>query len=206
MIRSFAFILLTVLIVQCSSFAPVVVKGSRALTLTITREKQDENVDTTSKNPLELASWYAVEAFGRAFGSKKSSGDQPGGSGSIDLSIAPSSLDETLQRIKIDNDRSYFLSGEVDRLIYDVDCTFADPFVSFDGRDRFIENLANLGSFITKYDAKMINYEVEDGGKEVKTKVGWRFDHSCIKVAMYIVYVVINFPPFLLYGTGNGQA
>ena len=167
MIRSY---LLTLLIVQCTSFAPVV-NRSRTFSLTITREKRDENVDTTSKNPLELASWYAVEAFGKAFGSKKPLGDQPGGSGPIDLSVPPSSLDETLQRIKIDNDRSYFLSGEVDRLIYDEDCTFADPFVSFDGRDRFIENLANLGSFITNYDAKMIKYDVEDDGKEVKTKV-----------------------------------
>ena len=39
------------------------------------------------------------------------------------------------------------------------------------GRDRFIDNLSNLGSFITNYNAKMINYEVNDDGNEVNTKV-----------------------------------
>ncbi len=46
----------------------------------------------------------------------------------------------------------------------------------FIGRERFVENLSNLGSFITNYDAKMIKYEVieEQGIKptaEVKTKI-----------------------------------
>lgn len=113
----------------------------------------------------------SVEAFGKAFGSKKSTDTNNQVGGSIDFTKSPSSLDETLKRIQIDNDRSYFLSGEVDRLIYDEDCTFADPFVSFDGRDRFIDNLSNLGSFITNYNAKMIKYDVEDGGKEIVTKV-----------------------------------
>jgi len=63
------------------------------------------------------------------------------------------------------------LSGEVDRYIYDEECTFADPFVAFDGRDRFIDNLANLGSFITDYDARMIKYDVEKDGMEIVTKV-----------------------------------
>lgn len=130
-----------------------------------------------TKNPLELASWYAVEAFGKAFGSKKdSNGDASsdgggGGAPAIDTTKPPSSLSETLERIRLDNDRSYFLSGEVDRLIYDEECTFADPFVSFDGRERFIDNLANLGSFITNYDARMIKYDVEKDGREIFTKV-----------------------------------
>mmetsp|Transcript_17287 Transcript_17287/g.29792 ORF Transcript_17287/g.29792 Transcript_17287/m.29792 type:complete len:253 (-) Transcript_17287:287-1045(-) len=142
----------------------------------------DEEVDTVesegkkevgvTKNPLELASWYAVEAFGKAFGSKKSANDANDNVGdSIDLSNPPSSLEETLKRIQLDNDRSYFLSGEVDRFIYDEQCTFADPFVAFDGRDRFIDNLSNLGSFITNYDAKMIKYNVGQDGKEIDTKV-----------------------------------
>ncbi|KAL7532456.1 hypothetical protein ACHAXR_004639 [Thalassiosira sp. AJA248-18] len=135
--------------------------------------KQEDNQDEgNTKNPLELASWYAVEAFGKAFGSKKSADGSVSNqsTGSIDFTKPPSSLEETLKRIELDNERAYFLSGEVDRFIYDEDCTFADPFVSFDGRDRFIDNLANLGSFITNYDAKMIKYDVEDGGKEIDTK------------------------------------
>ena len=140
------------------------------------REKDIANI--INKNPFELASWYAVEAFGKAFGSKRSVdnvNDDQEVTESIDLTKPPSSLEETLKRIKLDNDRSYFLSGEVDSLIYDEACIFADPFVAFSGRDRFIENLSNLGSFITNYDAKMIKYDVEGDGREIVTKVSFFF-------------------------------
>ena len=83
-------------------------------------------------------------------------------------------FDETIQRINDDNDRYYFLSGEIDSLIYDVDCIFADPFVSFSGRDRFVQNLQNLGSFITKYDARVLKYSpvtYEDSIPIIETKI-----------------------------------
>jgi hypothetical protein len=132
---------------------------------------KENEVEGTTKNPLELASWYAVEAFGKVFRNNKSVILDDKVNESIDFSKPPSSLEETLNRIQLDFGRSYFLSGEVDCFIYDEQCTFADPFVSFDGRDRFVDNLSNLGSFITNYDAKMIKFEVEDGGREIVTKV-----------------------------------
>jgi len=89
----------------------------------------------------------------------------------LDLTVPPRSFQETLERIRLDNDRSYFLSGRVDRLIYDENCVFADPFVSFEGRDRFVENLSNLGSFITNYSAKMLRYEDSTPDSIVKTRV-----------------------------------
>lgn len=107
--------------------------------------KQDMDIFTKS-------SWYAVEMFGKAFGSKTS--DQETVTSTTEQ--PPKSLDETLRRIREDNDRSYFLSGRIDAEIYDPNCVFADPFVSFEGRDRFIDNLQNLGSFITKYDARVL--------------------------------------------------
>ncbi|KAL7495755.1 hypothetical protein ACHAWT_004131 [Skeletonema menzelii] len=169
------FLIVATILPYCQSFAPHTLTTRRTLISLLAKDGKQEvdlrkEVVNNSKNPLELASWYAVEAFGKAFGSKKES-DSTASSSDIDLTKAPSSLDETLKRIQLDNDRSYFLSGEVDRYIYDEQCTFADPFVSFDGRDRFIDNLANLGSFITNYDAKMINYSVEKNGEEVVTKV-----------------------------------
>lgn len=125
---------------------------------------------TTS--PLERASWYAVEAFGKAFGGQGSADAATDGStGAIDLSRPPGTLAETGERVRLDMERSYFLSGEVDRYIYDEACTFADPFVAFDGRERFIDNLANLESFITNYDAKMIKYDAGDDGTVIDTKV-----------------------------------
>lgn len=53
----------------------------------------------------------------------------------------------------------------MDRLCYAEDCVFSDPFVSFEGRDRFVDNLQNLGSFITEYDVKQLGYDVvQEGG------------------------------------------
>ncbi|KAL3927508.1 MAG: hypothetical protein SGBAC_013059, partial [Bacillariaceae sp.] len=127
--------------------------------------KNDENTDP-DMNPLTKSSWYAVEAFGKVFGNNKKNKDKKTQSGDpvkeYDFSQPPQSLKETLERIKLDNDRAYFLSGQVDEEVYDENCVFRDPFVSFEGRQRFVENLANLGSFITNYSAKVLNYNDED--------------------------------------------
>jgi hypothetical protein len=48
---------------------------------------------------------------------------------------------------------------------------FADPFVSFRGRDRFIENLENLSSVITAYSAKPLSYEADDESVQTKFMV-----------------------------------
>ena len=122
--------------------------------------KQDS---TKGADPLIKAPWYVVEAFGKVFGSPATgnesaqSTDQP-----------PSSVEETFRRIRTDNEREYFLSGDLDLLIYAEDCTFSDPFVSFQGRDRFVANLKNLSAFITNYSAKPLSYNVD--GNSVTTK------------------------------------
>jgi len=128
------------------------------------KNEQDQIEDT---NPIAKASWYAVEQFGKLV----NKGGTSKALKEIDATKPPSSAKETLERIKLDNDREYFLSGQVDSLIYDKDCIFADPFVSFSGRDRFVENLSNLGSVITKYSARMLKYDVSDDGLVVDTKV-----------------------------------
>jgi len=138
-------------------------------------DSSSSSVVKEDMNPVTRASWFAVEAFGKVFGGgggdKKDGADDGESASEVDLTRPPRSLDEALTRIRLDNDRSYFLSGAVDSLAYDEECTFADPFVSFDGRDRFVDNLANLGSFITEYDARMLNYEASDDGETVRTKV-----------------------------------
>jgi len=129
-------------------------RGRNARIIQCDGSRNDSDDSTGTKEDMNLvtkSSWYAVEWFGNAFGNKESSK-----TAEPQLSSSPKSLDETIKRINEDNDRYYFLSGEVDSLIYDVDCVFADPFVSFSGRDRFVENLQNLGSFITKYDARVL--------------------------------------------------
>lgn len=118
-------------------------------------------------DPITKASWYAVEWFGNAFGKDGTSSKE---NDNVSFSGPPSSLSETLKRIQLENDRAYFLSGLVDEDIYAPDCVFSDPFVSFEGRERFVTNLANLGSFITKYDAKVLKYEQPDD-TTIETKV-----------------------------------
>jgi hypothetical protein len=125
----------------------------------------DTNQKDKNINPLTKSSWYAVELFGKVFGSAKDEAQAV-----EDYSGPPQSLQETLNRIKLDNDRSYFLSGQVDEEIYYPDCVFSDPFVSFAGRDRFVTNLANLGSFITNYSARVLDYDADDS-TVVQTKV-----------------------------------
>lgn len=174
---SIAFILALVLC-ETVSFVPQASIGRQPL-LVVSAKSDDKNDDDTTSvqedmNPVARASWYAVEVFGKVFGGKKTDSSlldnfvNPG-KVTVDLTRPPESLEETFERIQLDNDRSYFLSGEVDKLIYDEQCTFSDPFVAFDGRDRFVDNLANLGSFITKYSARMLDYTTE--GTTVNTRV-----------------------------------
>mmetsp|Transcript_27908 Transcript_27908/g.67622 ORF Transcript_27908/g.67622 Transcript_27908/m.67622 type:complete len:319 (-) Transcript_27908:4318-5274(-) len=120
-----------------------------------TKEKAEEEEEM---DLLTKSSWYAVEWFGKAFGSNNKNKDNGvnKSSGIVDTTQLPKSITETLKRIQLDNDNAYFLNGQMDTLIYDADCVFADPFVSFEGRDRFVDNLSNLGSFITKYDCKVL--------------------------------------------------
>ena len=130
----------------------------------------NEAADGSDLNPLTKASWYAVEAFGNLFGKDKQTSKLAQEPAVYSLDQTPSSRQETLQRIQADNQRQYFLSGTIDELIYDENCVFSDPFVSFQGRDRFVQNLANLGSFITEYSAKPIQYDESTDQAVVTTK------------------------------------
>jgi hypothetical protein len=124
-----------------------------------------EKDGTKDAAPFTKPYWYAVEAFGKVFGSPSTSKDD------AIVTVTdrpPTSVAETRQRIQKDNEREYFVSGDLDVLIYAEDCTFSDPFVSFQGRDRFVANLKNLSAFITNYSAKTLTYDVD--GNSVTTK------------------------------------
>jgi hypothetical protein len=139
----------------------VAMENSHGTLLRARSNKDDINDKAGTKedmSPFATSVWYGVEQFGKIFGKRKESGAT-----ADDYSGPPASLQETMERIKLDMvERSYFLSGDMDTEIYDEQCEFADPFVSFKGRDRFVDNLSNLGSFITKYDAKLLTYNDED--------------------------------------------
>lgn len=65
-------------------------------------------------------------------GNKKADGSEA----VADLS-EPISRTDAVARLKTDFDRFYFVTGQMDLDLYEEDCTFADPFVAFDGRQRF---------------------------------------------------------------------
>jgi hypothetical protein len=161
-VRNFAFSGRTTRMRQVSAAAPARMGLENSMGL-LAKSNDEKEMD-----PLTKASWYGVELFGKVFGGKVKQNDATSEE-TINLDTPPQSIQETLERIQLDNDRSYFLSGNVDTLIYDEDCVFADPFVSFRGRDRFVDNLQNLGSFITKYSAKMLDYTQDEN--TVKTRV-----------------------------------
>jgi hypothetical protein len=134
------------------------------------------NLSTTT-NIAGKASWYAVEWFGKVMGGRPDGSRQGTQQDRMNyyLDQPPKSIQETFMRIQQDNERSYFLSGQVDALVYDIDCVFADPFVSFQGRDRFVQNLQNLGSFVTQYNARPLDYQVRNSNDDDLPSVTTKF-------------------------------
>jgi len=99
--------------------------------------------------------WFATELFGKAAALVRRD-DLPGGPPPPSDGAPPRSLEEAVSRLEADyagsasDPRAYFLTGCMDEELYDEQCEFADPFVSFKGRQRFVDNLSNLaGGFIT---------------------------------------------------------
>jgi hypothetical protein len=133
--------------------------------IALSSKKKDET--ETVPDAVTKAAWYAVETYGKIF--KRT------GTATTDIIVSydqpPNSLQETQERIRKDNERFYFLSGVMDELIYSEDCTFADPFVSFQGRERFVTNLANLGSFIVNYTVRQLDYTTNDNIVDTKFMV-----------------------------------
>jgi len=161
-----------------TSFLPCEISSSKSRNQYSRRWQSEQNGDQKgdndqkeSLNPLLKLPWYAVESFGNLFAFSKEDNISSLSSSALDFTKTPSSLDETIQRIQLDNERNYFLSGEVDKLCYAKDCIFSDPFVSFEGRDRFVANLQNLGSFVTQYDVKQLKYNVIKTENKVDMKV-----------------------------------
>jgi hypothetical protein len=91
--------------------------------------------------------------------------------------------------LRADYDRVYFVTGNLDRRLYEKECVFADPFVSFTGLERFKKNLDNLGSFMEDVQLVVDDFSATentastsnspggdgdgDGGGEVTTQ--WKF-------------------------------
>lgn len=120
------------------------------------------------------AVWYGAEGFGDVLasiqGKKMLNRSDEQGEGTS----RPIERREVLQMLRDDYDKCYFISGLGEMSAYDPNCTFADPFVSFNGVDRFKKNVGNLGSLMQ--DVKLEITDWRESEESVQSK--WRF--SCI--------------------------
>lgn len=133
----------------------------RARVLLRTPEEVPEEASLAGK-----AVWFGAELLGRISAAVRG----PPEDGVTLESTAPSSLDESISRLALDyggtpeDPRPYFLTGKMDVGLYAEDCEFADPFVSFKGRQRFVDNLSNLaGGFILDSSTRMLGDETDLG-------------------------------------------
>jgi hypothetical protein len=139
------------------------------LRTSLTRANNKNNNNEEEASFGLKAAWQATEWLGRAAGPFLKKND---GASSFSFSSSsscasaealdqgrPATMEEASRRLREDYDRDYFVSGLIDRELYDADCYFSDPFAGFNGRDRFIDNLQNLGGFITGADLKLIDYD-----------------------------------------------
>lgn len=78
---------------------------------------------------------YGSELFGNIIGFGKSK--EHAESGLESSAGEPISRTDAVARLKTDFDRFYFVTGQMDLDLYEPDCVFADPFVAFEGRERF---------------------------------------------------------------------
>jgi hypothetical protein len=105
---------------------------------------------------------------------KGESGTAAAHSAAAAASTEPLARAEALAMLREDYDQGYFVSGKGSMTAYAPDCTFADPFVAFDGVRRFQANVANLGGLMEDIDLKITNWEETDEALQTS----WRF--SCV--------------------------
>ena len=148
--RSAAMLATAVLLASATAFAP---------TPTHTLRSARRAGPTDDEPSLGVkGAWFAAELFGKAAALTKGAPAAP-----LSTAQPPRSVDEACTRLAADYegaDGPYFLTGVMDAACYDDDCEFADPFVSFKGRARFEENLANLGGgFISDASIRTLGTE-----------------------------------------------
>jgi len=120
--------------------------------------KQDARNKPDEAGPLLKVVWSAAEALGNIAATVK--GGNKDSTGVTEQVHAAMTQDEALERLTKEYANEYFLSGEVDLSLYEDDCVFADPFASFRGKERFKNNLSNLGLFITQSQARLLSLTV----------------------------------------------
>jgi len=121
-------------------------------------------------NTVQKAAWYGVEAFGKVAG-RGNQQESESSAAPVAAMSRSEVLDAILQDYEVNN---YFVSGNGDMAAYDPDCKFSDPFVAFNGVERFKQNVSNLGAYLQDVELEILDWREEDSSVDVN----WRF--SCI--------------------------
>ncbi|KAL3150302.1 hypothetical protein ABBQ32_000150 [Trebouxia sp. C0010 RCD-2024] len=111
------------------------------------------------------AVWYGAEQFGNIVGLRNK---RP--RATVQRTPTEMTRQQILDSIRRDYDETYFFTGVGEMEAYEPDCTFADPFTSFDGVERFKKNVSNLGGLLD--DIKLDVYDWKEAEGQLETK--WR--------------------------------
>ena len=154
--------------------------GARRVAARAAPETGSSSEDTQAGAGLK-AVWYGAEAVGKVVGATKTKDDadaspsaNAGSTATVDSTGATLTRARALELLREDYDSSYFVSGVGALAAYDPACEFSDPFVAFEGVDRFKQNVGNLGGMMRDIDLKITGWEEN----EDDLVTSWRF--SCV--------------------------
>mmetsp|Transcript_1592 Transcript_1592/g.3637 ORF Transcript_1592/g.3637 Transcript_1592/m.3637 type:complete len:259 (+) Transcript_1592:21-797(+) len=123
----------------------------------------------TEPGILLKGAWVAAEALGNVAAAV--TGKQETDSEEEVVTASGISREALMTRLRAEYDNEYFISGKMDLGIYEEDCLFADPFASFNGKERFKQNLANLGLFVSDSECRLISLDVDESDQSIKSRV-----------------------------------
>ena len=83
--------------------------------------------------------------------------------------------------------------GDMTMGLYEEDCEFADPFVSFTGRKRFKQNVSNLGSFMEEVKLKIVDWKEDEVGAGILAHCCVILFHCFSRVDSHLNLGVPNF-------------
>eukprot|EP01041_Mallomonas_annulata_P011898 gene11898-24928_t len=83
---------------------------------------------------------------------------------------------EMLNGIRADFERGYLFSGEINSELYDEECRFTDPTISFTGLTTFENNIKSLQPLLENYirDSMVILYAIALNETSCNIKAKWR--------------------------------
>lgn len=82
-------------------------------------------------------------------------------------------VQDVMDALMVDYDQAYFLTGNVTSSLYAEDCYFADPTISFTGRDTYERNLKLLVPFLEEQSLSLFSL-VKEPGEDRSIRAVWQ--------------------------------